>query len=271
MAKAVQTHGRVRQALAALVLSLLLAPMPLRAEPTGGEWERLQDGRVVIDIYGRRLAFPPDLRPGLVVFQHGPRDVPLHEVIARPEEMRRWWAPSDPTMPVAIALAPRLVTPLLFEGPAAVDRAAVSAWSPFQLWVYRQHERTYCAYTTIDRQICPFFIERARDEAAIGANGFIVERPAMLHGTGKTYYLFPERERRAAPGDPAHIACRELPQSLWCMNGTAGRWGTFIRPGIFLRYQYSMSRTNPQDMRAIDTAFRTVVEGLLLDEAPATR
>jgi hypothetical protein len=32
-----------------------------------------------------------------------------------------------------------------------------------------------------------------------------------------------------------------------------------------MRYQYSMSRTNPQDMRAIDTAFRTVVEGLLLD------
>jgi hypothetical protein len=262
--------GRMWRAFAVLVL-LLLAESPLRAEPAGRGWERLPDGSVVIDIYGSRLAFPPDLRPGLVVFRHGPRDVPLHEVIARPEEMRRWWAPSDPTMPVGIALAPSLVAPLLFEGPAAVDRTAVSAWSPFQLWVYRQYDRTHCAFTTIDRQICPFFIERARDEAAIGANGFIVERPAMLPGAGKTDYLFPERERRAAPGDPARIACRELPRSLWCMNGTALQWGTFIRPGIVLRYQYSMSRTNPQDMRAIDTAFRTVVEGLLLDEAPATR
>jgi hypothetical protein len=120
-----------RRALVPVLLLLLLAAAPLRAQPAGGEaggdWERLPDGRVVIDIYGRRLAFPPDLRPGQVVFQHGPRDVPLAEVIARPEEMRRWWAPSDPTMPVGIALASSLVAPLLFEGPAAVDRTAMRA------------------------------------------------------------------------------------------------------------------------------------------------
>jgi hypothetical protein len=87
----------------------------------------------------------------------------------------------------------------------------------------------------------------------------------MLRGTSKTYHLFPEHERRAAPGDPAHVACLDMSRSLLCENGSALRWGYFIRLGIILRYQYSMSRTNPQDMRAIDTAFRTVVERLLLE------
>lgn len=259
----------MQRMLAAFLISVPLAMAPTRARPAadeaGRDWERLSDGRVVIDIYGRRLAFSPDLAPGMVVFQHGGRDVQLRDVIAQPSEMRRWWAPSHPTMPVAIALSANFVMPRLFEGASPVNQAAVAIWSPFWVWIYREHGTTYCEYATIDRQFCSFFLARSRDDTAINRNGFIVEEPEALRGIGRIYYLFPERERRAPPGDPAHIACRNLQQSLWCMNGTARRWGSFIQPGIFMRYQYSMSQANPQDMRAIDTAFRKVVTNLLLD------
>ena len=57
------------------------AVLVLAGPAWGGEeapsWPRLPDGRVVIDIYGRRLAFPPDMPPGQVVFQHGNRRSPF--------------------------------------------------------------------------------------------------------------------------------------------------------------------------------------------------
>lgn len=241
---------------------------PVTAEaPT--EWQRLPDGRVVIEIYGRRLAFPPDMPPGQVVFQHGNRDVPLRDVIADRAGMERWWSGSGPTMPVGIALSMNLVRPLLFDGPAPLDRTALWLGPAFWVWVYQDPTRTECTRQEreIDRRACAFFLERARDEAAINAEGFIVEQPAMLRGLGSVFHLFPERERRAAPGDPARIACTEFPQAFFCENGSSIRWGTFIRPGLFMRYQYSMKKIHRQDMRRIDDAFRAVVDRFVLEDA----
>jgi hypothetical protein len=266
-----------RWAVLAALSAIGLAAGPVRAD-AAREWERLPDGRVVIEIYGRRFAFPTDMPAGQVVFVHGqrphrtrpggfgPRQATLQEVIADRAAAEAWWAPPNPTLPVGITITSRLVEPLLYEGPAPVDRNSMRPYPVFWIWVYQDPGRTYCASREWpgDHRICSYFIDRARDEAAIGPEGFIVEQPAMMRGTGKTYFVFPEREGRAAPGDPAHIACVDLGSYL-CENGSAGSWGYFIRPGIFLRYQYSMSKTNRQDMRRIDDAFRRFFRGVSLE------
>ena len=54
-------------------------------------WPRLPDGRVVIEIYGRRLAFPPDRPPGQAGFQHGNRDVPLRENVLQTSGLPCVW------------------------------------------------------------------------------------------------------------------------------------------------------------------------------------
>jgi hypothetical protein len=256
----------LRLVVVAGLLAAGVVARPARAE-AAREWDRLPDGRVVIEIYGRRFAFPADMP---VVFGHGQRphrtrpggfelrQATLQEVIADRAAAEAWWAPPNPTMPVSISVPTRLVEPLLFEGRAPVDRNAVRLAPAFEIWVYRDPKRTYCAHQQFEsgRRICDYFLERSRDEAAIGPEGFIVERPAFLRGTHQTYYVFPDRERRAPEGDPAHVACQEFSTSFLCESGTARGRGSFVRPGILLHYQYSISKTDGQDMRRIDDAFR---------------
>lgn len=253
--------------LRALFVLLLLA-LPARADPAA-EWERLPDGRVVIEIYGRRFAFPPDLPPGMVVFQHGARDVPLQQLIADRPTADRWWSGSHPLMPVGIALSTRLVVPLLFEGPDAVDPRTIYPGPHFWIWVYQDHEQAACRRPLYDfiRRDCEYFIERSRDASAFSPDGFVVERPAMLRGTNQTYYVFPESEGRVARGDPAYIACQTLWGNYRCENGSS-RWGYFLRPGIFLRYAYATSMPKQRDMRRIDDAFRAAALRFLLDDSP---
>ena len=68
---------RSRQSMVMLLLLVgWLAAGPVRAE-AALEWERLPDGRVVIEIDGRRFAFPPDMPVGQVEFIHGYRQDPI--------------------------------------------------------------------------------------------------------------------------------------------------------------------------------------------------
>jgi hypothetical protein len=280
---------RIRQSMVMRLLLLLLAGWlaagPARAE-AAREWERLPDGRVVIEIYGRRFAFPTDMPAGQVVFVHGQRphrtrpggfelrQATLQDVIADRAAAEAWWAPPNPTMPVGITIASRLIEPLLFEGPAPVDRNAVRLTPAFQIWVYRDPNRTFCGSTEWEmfRRDCEYFLARSRDEVAIGSDGFVVERPPFLRGTSKTYYVFPERERRALPGDTAVIECLEFPGSFFCESGTSGvARGPFLRTGILLNYTYSMSKTNRQDMRRIDDAFRAFFARHFIEDQGAER
>lgn len=71
------TMLRSRQSMVMLLLLVgWLAAGPVRAE-AALEWERLPDGRVVIEIDGRRFAFPPDMPVGQVEFIHGYRQDPI--------------------------------------------------------------------------------------------------------------------------------------------------------------------------------------------------
>ncbi len=263
---AVAEHGRGVARWLGVVVAVLLCMGPgvgpARAE-AAREWELLPDGRVMIESYGRRFAFSPDMPLGFVHGQRPHRTRPggwephqatLQEVIADRAAAEAWW-----THGLAIIVPSRLVEPLLFEGPAPVDRNAVRLTPAFEIWVYRDPTRTFCGSVEWEgfRRHCAYFLERSRDEAVIGSDGFVVERPPFLRGTSKTYYVFPERERRALPGDTAVIACLEFPGSFFCESATSGVGrGPFLRRGILLNYTFSMSKTNRQDMRRIDDAFR---------------
>lgn len=252
--------------LSVLLALLLLIGADARAQSARPAWDRLPDGRVVIEIYGRRLAFAPDLPPNTVVFSHRERDASLQEVVANRADAEAWWGPAHPTNPVGIVLSPRLVWRELFDGPQALERGSVRPSERFWIWVYREHDWTDCRRSQFSgaRRQCDHFVERSRDVAAIGPGGFIVDRPTFLRGTSQTYYVFPESDQRVAPGDPAYIACQPLWGNTWCENGSL-RWGYFLRPGIFLRYGYATQQPNPHQMRRIDDAYRAAAEAFLLD------
>ncbi len=215
---AVAEHGRGVARWLGVVVAVLLCMGPgvgpARAE-AAREWERLPDGRVMIESYGRRFAFSPDMPLGFVHGQRPHRTRPggwephqatLQEVIADRAAAEAWW-----THGLAIIVPSRLVEPLLFEGPAPVDRNAVRLTPAFEIWVYRDPTRTFCGSVEWEgfRRHCAYFLERSRDEAVIGSDGFVVERPPFLRGTSKTYYVF--RSAR-------DVRCQETRQSLHVSN-----------------------------------------------------
>jgi hypothetical protein len=207
-----------------------------------------------------------------VVFEHRSRRVSLQELMADRTGAERWWVGARPANPVGIALSASLVAPLLFGGPMPMDPAVIRPGPTFWIWVYRDYEWTDCRQTPweISVRTCRHFVERSRDVSAIGPDGFIVERPDFLRGTGLTFYLFPYAEQRAAPGDPVSIACRDFMQFYNCENRSL-RWGYFVKPGIFLRYQYAIMKPHQPDMRAIDDVFRTAALRFLLGDGADAR
>jgi hypothetical protein len=255
-----------------LVLAGWLAVGPARAEAVR-EWERLPDGRVVVEIYGRRFAFPPDMRSDLVRFGHGQRPhrtrpgsweertASLQEVIADRAAAERWWGGSDPNMPVGIEVSRPLVTPFLHGDEGVLDRDAMRLGPIVSVWVYQDRARTVCQPRDSitwpgDSRACDYFRARSRDVAAQNENGLIVTTPSFLRCTGNTYFVFPEDEQRTPSGDTAHISCIELGDFLNCQNNSARRRGYFITPGIFVRYEYFISRDHVFEMLRIDDAFR---------------
>jgi hypothetical protein len=253
-----------------------LATRPASAEATR-EWDRLPDGRVVIEIYGRRFAFPADMKAGQVEFVHGyqpdrtrpastvARTATLDEVIADRAAAERWWAGPFVSRPVTIVLPASLAEPLFYGSTAAVDRGAVQPDPMFIIEVYRDPARTHCNSREFEsqRRACDLWLSRSRNASAMNPEGFIVDR----RGPGETYYFFPEHERRSQAGDPTHIRCVEYPGSFICGNGTVGADGYYLWPGIVLRYRYFMSKTDRQDMRRIDDAYRAVAARFFLGDA----
>lgn len=267
---------RIRQSMVMLLLLAgWLAAGPARAE-AARDWERLPDGRVVIEIYGHRFAFPLDMPVGQVEFIHGYRRDPIQplktvmqfaslaEVVADRAAAERWWAGPFSNRPVSIFIQGTGAESWFYDGPASSSGRAPRPQVSFALEVYRDRARTHCNSQEfeIGRQYCTTMLDRSRNVAAADASGFIIDR----RGSGIRYFWFTDQEQRSQPGDPTYIRINSWPSSFQYENGAGIMPGYFLYPGVVIRYRYVISKENQVDIRQIDDLFRATAARFYLGE-----
>lgn len=258
-----------------VLLGVGLAAGSARAEAARA-WERLPDGRVVIEIYGHRFAFPPDMPVGRVQFMHGYRRDPIQplktvarsaslaDVVADRAAAELWWAGPFSDRPVSIFVQGTGAESWFYDGPASSGRVSRPEVL-FALEVYRDRARTHCNSQEFEsgRRYCATMLDRSRNVAAADASGFVVDR----RDPGIRYFWFTDQEQRSQPGDPTYIRINSWPSTFEYRNGAGDREGYFLFPGVVLRYRYITRKENQVDIRQIDDLFRATAARFYLGEA----
>jgi hypothetical protein len=256
-----------RAVVTSLIL-LLLVVLPVRAQLAATQWERLPDGRVLIDIHGHRVAFAPDLPPGEVGFARVPGQgvVDLRRVIDDPA----WARERFQALPVVwIFLVNAHNVPGRFLG--RFDRRSVPNTSIFRIGLYADRLATACEeHVGSFRRACDRFAQLAQSPPALDEDGFVVDRPDFLPGLGSTFYIVPAAERVAATGEP--IFFRHHDVLGYGRNGISHlRDGYFAKPGVRLLYQFSADHHPKVEWRQVDARFRAVLDDILVSDSSTRR
>jgi hypothetical protein len=225
------------------------------------DWERLSDGRIVIEIKGNRLAFDPNAAQGPNVrFEPsgGGEAIPetdglnFSQVVARPDHARsvfkKWRV-------VVVRASNGRHLPGRYLN--RYDRNKIPG-GRIELAIYEDPQRMLCRAqpnapgTSAD---CPRFNEFARNPPALDEDGLIVVAPLPSPAMQRVTYIFPKAEFVSATNEAIYFQCDPL--STACRNTFNNFVGYAIRANVSLFYQFSSNQYPKHQLRDLH---RTMIE-----------
>jgi hypothetical protein len=233
-------------------------------------WERLPDGRVVIEIKGVKLAFDADID----------RDRQFPSVVFIPDRTPGLgWAQGmnfrqvmdEPARARAAFATWNLVTMHTGNNATArgrflgrYDRSKVISSMRIELTIWANADGLLCrSYAdALAAEECMRINALARNPPALDEDGYIVIEPGSRDSSPEFIYIFPLAERASAIGEAIYFRCKKVLKG--CKNTITNAFGYSIRPTVSFFYEFSSYQYPKSRFREIDRRMLEIFDDILV-------